>query len=179
MTRQELYKSMEREKIIMSDRLRKRLDQTDLSELHARWIGVLDLANEHKPFKRRADWLAKIFWNSTALTVGEDELARREAEKKRIAEQQAEQKRKKLEEELRQQLSEKKLAFWHSCSSAEQLEIAGNYSRSIGGFFQEFVEENYLDDLSNMSDNSVLMFFWSAIPPFSLTKETESVKEAA
>ena len=68
MTRQELYKSMEREKIIMSDRLRKRLDQTDLSELHARWIGVLDLANEHKPLKRRADWLAKIFWNDTAAS---------------------------------------------------------------------------------------------------------------
>ena len=179
MTRQELYKSMEREKIIMSDRLRKRLDQTDLSELHARWIGVLDLANEHKPLKQRADWLAKIFWNSTALTVGEDELARQEAEKKRIAEQQAELKRKKLEEELRQMLSEKKLAFWHSCSSAEQLEIARNYTNGIGGFFQEFVEENYLDDLANMSDNSVLMFFWSAIPPFSLARETEVVKEAA
>ena len=179
MTRNELYKSMEREKIIMSDRLRKRLDQTDLSELHARWIGVLDLANEHKPLKRRADWLAKIFWNSTALTVGEDELARRETEKKRIAEQQAELKRKKLEEELRQQLSEKKLAFWHSCSVAEQLEIAENYSSSIGGFFQEFVEERYLHDIADMDDNSVLTFFWSAIPPFSLAKDAVIAEKAA
>ena len=179
MTRQELYKSMEREKIIMSDRLRKRLDQTDLSELHARWIGVLDLANEHKPFKRRADWLAKIFWNSTALTVGEDELARREAEKKRIADQQAELKRKKIEEELRRLLSEKKLAFWHSCSVAEQLEIAENYSSSIGGFFQEFVEECYLHDIANMDDNSVFTFFWSAIPPFSLAKDAVIAEKAA
>ena len=179
MTRQELYKSMEREKIIMSDRLRKRLDQTNLEELYARWVGVLDLANEHKPLKRRADWLARIFWNSTALTVGEDELARREAEKNRIAEQQEELKRKKLEEELRQLLSEKKLAFWHSCSTAEQLEIAGNYTISVGGFFQEFVEERYLYDLANMDDSSVLLFFWNAIPPFSLAKEVVIQKEAA
>ena len=53
MIREQIYKKMEQEKLIMSDRFRRRLDQTGLAELTARWIGVLDLVKEHDVAQQR------------------------------------------------------------------------------------------------------------------------------
>ena len=85
MTRQEIYKAMELEKIIMYDEFRAKLNKLPQEELEARWIGILELDKEHKIKKHRADWLAMFMWNSTALTVGEGEIARRKEEQRRKA----------------------------------------------------------------------------------------------
>ena len=170
MTREKIYKDMEREKIIMSERFRRRLDQTCITELTARWIGVLDLVKEHQPRQRRAEWMARILWNSTALTVGTEILKNELRRQKQTA---YEEEKKRREEAEERDLSERKLAFWHLCSAEEKRKIITSYSSSVGGYFQTYVEKSCLNRLDRMSDRSVLIFFWSAIPPFTLPKKTE------
>ena len=89
MTRHELYKAMEQEKIIMYDTFFARLERTPLPELMTRWIGILILDREYRIGTHRAEWLATVMWNSAALTVGEAELARRESERQKETERQA------------------------------------------------------------------------------------------
>lgn len=175
MTRQELYRAMEHEKIIMYDEFLAHLERTPLSELTARWAGVLELAKEHEPRKHRADWLSMFMWNSTALTVGEDELARRENERKREEARRAEAEQKRKEEEIRKKLSAQKLSFWHICSALDRKRLVLNYLPQTDDFYQEYVREHYLSDLNAMNDRTVLLWFWHALPPFSieaLQKET-------
>ena len=76
MDREEIYRAMELEKIIMYDEFRVKLDKLSEEELAARWIGILALDKEHQVKKHRADWLAMFLWNSTALTVGLAEIRR-------------------------------------------------------------------------------------------------------
>ena len=53
MTRHELYKAMEQEKIIMYDTFFARLERTPLPELVTRWIGILILDREYRGPDRR------------------------------------------------------------------------------------------------------------------------------
>ena len=170
MIREKIYKEMEHEKIIMSERFRRRLDQTGIAELTARWTGVLDLVEEHQPRVRRAEWMARILWNSTALTVGKEIMENDLRRRQRAAE---ETEKKRREEAMEKEWSERKLAFWHSWSPEEKRQIIASYSNSIGGCFQEYVEKNCLDRLDSMADRSVLLFFWNAIPPFAIIQKTE------
>ena len=171
MTRQELYRAMEHEKIIMYDEFLAHLERTPLAELTARWTGVLELAKEHEPQKHRADWLSMFMWNSTALTVGEDELARRETERKREKARRAEAERKRKEVETHRELSRKKLSFWHICSAQDRKRLVLNLLPKTDEFYQEYVREHYLTNLGGMSDRMVLFWFWHALPPFSLSAE--------
>ena len=171
MTRQELYKAMEHEKIIMYDEFLAHLNRMPLSELVARWAGVLELAKEHQVRKNRADWLAMFLWNSTALTVGEDELARRERERKLEAIRKANAERKLREEDIRQKLSGKKLSFWRLCSKSDRKRLVENFLPGCDEFYREYVREHYLADLDAMNDPLVLLWFWNALPPFSLSDE--------
>ncbi len=170
MTRQELYKAMEHEKIIMYDEFLAHLERTPLLELVTRWFGVLELAKEHNPQKHRADWLAMFMWNSTALTVGEDVLARREAERQRAEARRAEAEQKRQAEEIQQKLSEQKLSFWHMCSECDRKRLVLNYLPQTNDFYQEYVRGHYLPDLGAMSDRMVMLWFWNLLPPFSLPK---------
>lgn len=167
MTRQELYKAMEQEKIIMVDEFIAHLERTPLAELAARWAGVLELAKEHEPRKRRADWLAMTMWNSTSLTVGEDELARREAGRKREEARRAEKERQRREAEIEENLSRRKLLFWRRCTPFERRQLVENHLPYTNDFCQKFVRENYLEALDAMTEKMVLLWFWHAIPPFS------------
>lgn len=168
MTREELYKAMEHEKIIMYDEFLAHLERTPLTELVARWVGVLELAKEHEPRKKRADWLSMFMWNSTALTVGEDELERRENERKREAARRDEEEKKRNEEKINAALSVKKLAFWRFCSTKDRKQLVENFLPGCDDFYQEYVREHYLPDLGAMTDRMVLLWFWNALPPFSL-----------
>lgn len=167
MTRRELYNAMEHEKIILYDQFLAHLERTPLSELAARWVGVLELAKEHNPQKHRADWLAMFLWNSAALTVGETELARREAERKREETRRVEAERKRQEEEIRQKLSMEKLSFWRMCTERDRKHLVLNFLPTCDGFYQEYVRKHYLSDLCVMNDRTVLLWFWNALPPFS------------
>ena len=171
MTRKELYKAMEREKIILYDEFLAHLERTPLSELAARWAGVLELAKEHQTRKNRADWLAMFLWNSTAWTVGEEELARREAERKREAERRAEAERKRQEEEIHRILTEKKLSFWHLCSETDRKQRVEIFLPQCDEFYRKYVRAHYLADLGGMPDRMVLLWFWNALPPFSLSEK--------
>ena len=170
MIREQIYKKMEQEKLIMSDRFRRRLDQTGLAELTARWIGVLDLVKEHQPRVRRAEWMARILWNPTALTVGK-EIRDNELRRRKLAAEEDE--RKRREEAVERELSEKKLAFWRSWSPEEKRKVIAGYINNIGGCFQKYVEKNCLTRLESMDNRTVLLFFWGAIPPFSIVKKVE------
>ena len=170
MIREKIYKEMEREKIIMSDRFRQRLDQTGLAELTARWIGVLDLVKEHQPRVRRAEWMARILWNTTALTVGKEIMDNELQRRKQAAE---EEEKKRREEAVERELSEKKLAFWRSWSPEEKRKVIAGYIDNIGGCFQKYVEKNCLNRLESMDSRTVLLFFWGAIPPFAVVKKEE------
>lgn len=168
MTRTELYKAMEHEKIIMYDEFLARLNRTPLLELVTRWAGVLELAKAHEIRKRRPDWLAMTMWNSTSLTVGEDELARRAEERRKEAARREEAERKRREQEINDKLSAKKMAYWKQLSSAERRKMIEDYLPQANDFFREYVTENYLKVLDTMSERMVLLWFWSAIPPFTL-----------
>ncbi|MFA6715819.1 MAG: hypothetical protein WC082_12375 [Victivallales bacterium] len=178
MTRQELYKAMECEKIIMYDEFASHLNRTPLSELTARWAGVLELVKEHKPQKKRADWLAMFMWNSTALTVGERVLTEREEARCREAARKAEAKRKMRETEINEKLSRRKLIFWKHCSEHDRRQLVENYLPNTDDFYQEYVRENYLDHLNDMSDRMTLLWFWNALPPFSLESLPFKMPEA-
>ena len=53
MNREEIYRAMELEKIIMYDEFRAKLDKLELNELEARWTGVLELDVLSKHFFSR------------------------------------------------------------------------------------------------------------------------------
>jgi len=168
MTRQELYKAMESEKIIMYDKFVSHLNRTPLPELAVRWTGVLELAKEHEVAKNRADWLTMFMWNSTALTVGEKVLAEREEARLHEMARKAEAERKQRETEINEKLSWRKLIFWKHCSEYDRRQLVKNYLPNTDDFYQEYVRENYLDHLNDMSDRMALLWFWNALPPFSL-----------
>ena len=168
MTRQELYKALEGEKIIMYDKFVSHLNRTPLPELAARWTGVLELAKEHEIAKNRADWLAMFMWNSSALTVGEKVLAEREEARLHEMARKAEAERKQREAEIHEKLSRRKLIFWKHCSEYDRRQLVKNYLPNTDDFYQEYVRENYLDHLNDMSDRMALLWFWNVLPPFSL-----------
>jgi hypothetical protein len=168
MTRQELYKAMESEKIIMYDKFVSHLNRTPLLELAARWAGVLELAKEHEVAKNRADWLAMFMWNSTALTVGEKILAGKKEARRLEAARKAEWECKQREAEIHEKLSHRKLIFWKHCSEYDRRQLVKNYLPNTDDFYQEYIRENYLDHLNDMSDRMALLWFWNALPPFSL-----------
>ena len=171
MNRAEIYKAMELEKIIMYDEFRAKLDSLDLDELEARWIGIQELDQEHQVQKHRADWLAMFMWNSTALTVGLAEIARRKEEQRRSEIRRAEAERKRREDEIRQKLSNLKLKFWHTSSLHDKKSIVKNFLLQSDEFAREYVTETYRKKLDSMEDQAVLMWFWQFIPPFSLAEE--------
>lgn len=167
MNREELYKAMEHRKIIMYDEFVARLERTPWEELEARWTGALELEKEHHPSKNNADWLSMVMWNSTALTVGLDELARRaEEHRKTLARQEAEQ-RKKAEAELNERLSRQKLIFWKRLIPVDRRKLVESFMKTQDEFYQEYVRQNYLDHLETMTDRMVTLWFWYALPPFS------------
>ena len=173
MTREELYKAMEHEKIILYDEFLAHLERTPLPELVTRWTGVSALEKEYKPCKNRPDWLAMFLWNSTALTVGEDELVRRETERKREGVRKAEAERKRKEEEEERILTGKKLSFWHLCSERDRRQLVMNLLPKCDEFYQEYVRQHYLGNLRTMNDRMVLLWFWNALPPFSIFEEEQ------
>lgn len=168
MTRQELYKAMEHEKIILYHEFLAHLERTPLAELVARWAGVLELAKAHDVQKRRADWLVMSMWSSTALTVGEDELVRRANKRKRDTSRRIEAELKCREEKIQAILSGKKLAFWRLCSAKDRKTLVENFLPGCDEFYQKYVREHYLADLGGMTDRVVLLWFWNALPPFSI-----------
>ena len=172
MTRQEIYKAMELEKIIMYDEFRAKLNKLPQEELEARWIGILELDKEHKIKKHRADWLAMFMWNSTALTVGEAEIARRKEEQRRKEILKTEEEQKRKEKEIYQILSKRKLEFWHSSSRHDKECIIHNFFQQSDSFAREYVREDYLHKLEYMEDQAVLMWFWRLLPPFSVPEKT-------
>ncbi len=171
MDREEIYKAMELEKIIMYDEFRAKLDTLELDELEARWIGILELDKEHLVQKHRADWLAMFMWNSTALTVGLAEVARRQEEQRKAEIRRAEAEQKRREEEIYKELSKRKLKFWHASSKHDKESIIKNFFQQSDEFAREYVCENYQKRLGSMEDQAVLMWFWKFIPPFSLVEE--------
>ncbi len=171
MNREEIYKAMELEKIIMYDEFRAKLDNLELDELEARWVGILELDKEHQVQKHRADWLAMFMWNSTALTVGLAEVARRQEEQRRAEIRRAEAEQKRREEEIYKELSKRKLKFWHASSKHDKESIIKNFFQQSDEFAREYVCENYQKRLGRMEDQAVLMWFWKFIPPFSLVEE--------
>ncbi len=181
MTRQELYKAMEGEKIIMYDEFVSHLNSTSFFELAARWAGVLELAKEHEIAKNRADWLAMFMWNSTAFTIGEKILAKRKEAYHREAARKAEAEREQRKTEIHKKLFRRKLVFWKHCSEYDRRQLVKNYLPNTDDFYQEYVRKNYLDNLNDMSDNMALLWFWNALPPFSLESlqfETPDAKAA-
>ncbi|MDD5598075.1 MAG: hypothetical protein PHV82_09025 [Victivallaceae bacterium] len=178
MTRQELYKAMELEKIILYDEFVSHLKRTPFPELAARWAGVLELAKENQVAKNRADWLAMFMWNSTALTVGEKILAERKESRRREVARKAEAERKMRETEIDEKLSHRKLIFWKHCSEYDRRQLVKNYLPNTDNFYQEYVRENYLDHLNDMSDRMALLWFWNALPPFSLESRLFKTPEA-
>lgn len=170
MDRKEIYKAMELEKIMMYDEFRTKLDTLELDELEARWIGILELDKEHQVQKHRADWLAMFMWNSTALTVGLAEVARRQEEQRRAEIRRAEAEQKRREEEIYNKLSKKKLEFWHASSLYDKKCIIKAFFQQSDEFAREYVRENYQKKLDSMEDMAVLMWFRQFIPPFSLAE---------
>jgi homoserine trans-succinylase len=152
----------------MYDKFVSHLNRTPLSELAARWVGVLELAKEHEVAKNRADWLAMFMWNSTALTVGDKELAERKEARRREAVRKAEVEQKHQEAEIYKKLSCRKLIFWKHCSEYDRRQLVKNYLPNTDDFYQQYVSENYLDHLNDISDHTALLWFWNALPPFSL-----------
>ena len=171
MNREEIYRAMELEKIIMYDEFRAKLDKLELNELEARWTGVLELDKEHQMTKRRADWLAMVMWNSTAFTVGEAEIARRREEQRRAEIRRVEAEQKRREEKIYKELSKRKLEFWHASSLHDKKCIIKTFFQQSDEFAREYVSENYQKWLGSMEDQAVLMWFWRFIPPFSLVEE--------
>lgn len=166
MNRDALYKAMEHRRIILYDEFVARLERTPLEELEARWTGALELEKEHRPRQNKADWLSMVMWNSTALTVGRDEMARRETERKKtLAREEAEQ-RKKAEAELHERLSRQKLIFWKRLMPSDRKKLVESFLSTRDDFYQEYVRENYLNHLDSMTDRMVLLWFWYALPPF-------------
>lgn len=178
MTRQELYKAMEHEKIIMYEEFLAHLNRTPLAELVARWAGVLELAKEHEIRRNRADWIAMFFWNSTSLTVGEDELIRRMEARKRESQKREAEERKRKEQLIHDKLSTKKLRCWRFMSSADRKRLVEEFLPQTDEFYQEYVREHYLRKLDFMDDRTLLAWFWDAIPPFSL-QEINALGSAA
>ena len=60
MNREEIYRAMELEKIIMYDEFRAKLDKLELNELEARWTGVLELDKEHQMTKRSSKSFIRV-----------------------------------------------------------------------------------------------------------------------
>lgn len=179
MTRQELYKAMEREGLIMYDEFLARLNTTPLPELVARWAGILELAKEYEIQRRRPEWISMFIWNSTALTVGEDELERRAEQKKREEAQRREEERKRQNKLIHDKLAVKKLQCWRKTSSADRRRLINEFLPETDDFFQEYVQENYINHLDSMSDRTLLQWFWDAIPPFSLIGQPADVSSQA
>lgn len=173
MDRKEIYKAMELEKIMMYDEFRTKLDTLELDELEARWIGILELDKEHQVQKHRADWLAMFMWNSTALTVGLAEVARRKEEQRRAEIRRAEAEQKRREDAIYKELSRKKLKFWHASSKHDKESIVRNFFQQSDEFAIEYVRENYQKKLDRIDDQVVLMWFRPFIPPFSLAEEPD------
>lgn len=166
MNREELYREMEQRRIIMDDVFAARLERTPWKELEARWTGALELEKEHRP-KRKADWLALIMWNSTALTVGLDELERRAAEQRKMRARLEKERRQKAEQKLHACLSRKKLTFWKRLSVNDRRILIETFMPTQDEFYQKCVRESFLDNLAEMADRIVLLWFWHALPPFS------------
>ena len=110
--------------------------------------------------------MAKILWNPTAFTVGKEILESALKIRKQAL-------MRRREEAAEAELSARKLAYWHSWSSAEKHEIVTTYSTSVGGCFQKYVEKYCLGDLDGMHDNAVLLFFGAVIPPFVPEKKSD------
>jgi hypothetical protein len=55
-----------------------------------------------------------------------------------------------------------------------------NFLPKTDDFYQEYVRKHYLSNLGGMNDRTVLLWFWNALPPFSLQEETvhEIITEA-
>lgn len=172
MDREEIYRAMELEKIIMYDEFRVKLDKLSEEELAARWIGILALDKEHQVKKHRADWLAMFLWNSTALTVGLAEIARKKEEQRRAEIRRAETEQKRREEKIYNELSKRKLEFWHASSLYDKECIIKAFFQQSDEFAREYVQKNYQKQLEHMEDQAVLMWFRPFIPPFSISEES-------
>lgn len=170
MNREALYKAMEHRRIIMYDEFVAHLERTPLQELEARWTGALELEKEHRPGKNKADWLSMVMWNSTALTVGQDELERRETERKKMLARQEAEQHQKAEAELHERLSRQKLIFWKRLIPTDRKKLVESFLPTQNEFYQEYVRENYLNHLAAMTDRMVLLWFWYALPPFAEEK---------
>lgn len=168
MTRKELYCWMEREHLLLTGALYRNLQRTPLEELIKRWLGVLELAKDYEP-QRHAQWLAMFFWNSAALTVGEIKFTNLQAEQNRKKLQEEEQIRLRKEKETEAILSEHKLLTWRNTPDKRKL-IQQNCIH-FHPSYQQWLHEKYLDsnrDLETLSGKEVLLSFWNLIPPFTM-----------